>query len=124
MKIKKKQTQKIFLPKEFFEDEKEYFVEVSEWSNYQRNIWGFLFVKDGITQKDIENQNFEIDIEKVSKKDFYFLAISILETNLNTNWKNLSLDERVDYLVWIDTQNPEITNFLLNEVKKIVGIEI
>lgn len=124
MKIKKKQTQKIFLPKEFFEDEKEYFVEVSEWSNYQRNIWGFLFVKDGITQKDIENQNFEIDIEKVSKKDFYFLAISILETNLNINWKNLSLDERVDYLVWIDTQNPEITNFLLNEVKKIVGIEI
>ena len=124
MKIKKKQTQKIFLPKEFFEDEKEYFVEVSEWSNYQRNIWGFLFVKDGITQKDIENQNFEIDIEKVSKKDFYFLAISILETNLNTNWKNLSLDERVDYLVWIDTQKPEITNFLLNEVKKIVGIEI
>lgn len=123
MKIKKRQIHRILLPKDYFEDDKEYWIEAGDWTNYQRNMWSFLFVKEGLTQKDIENQNFEIDIDKVAKKDFYFLAISILDTNLNNNWKNLSLDEKVDYLIWIDTQNNDIINFLLEEVKKVVNID-
>lgn len=124
MKVKKKETEKITLPIDYFEDNKEYWIETSEWTNYQKNLWGFLFVKEGLTQKDIEAQNIVLDTSKIAKKDFYFVAISILDTNLWSSWKNLSIDERVDLLIWLDTQNTELFQFILESVKKVVKIEV